>query len=85
MSLKDILRLFHPKNIIIELINIYQTFISPYFGNRCRFEPSCSNYAIEAYRKRGFIIGTLKSIWRILRCHPFNRGGYDPVDKSKHL
>lgn len=80
MNLKDILLLFHPKNVVIELINIYQIFISPYLGNRCRFEPSCSNYAIEAYKKRGFIMGTLKSLWRILRCHPFNRGGYDPVE-----
>ena len=65
---------------MINLIKVYQLLISPYIGSRCRFEPSCSNYAIAVYRKKGFILGTFKTIWRVLRCNPFNRGGYDPAE-----
>lgn len=46
----------------------------------CRFAPTCSEYALEAIEKRGALIGTLKALWRILRCNPLCRGGYDPVD-----
>ncbi len=80
MTLNFFLKLFHPKYIMINLIKVYQLLLSPYLGNRCRFEPSCSSYAIAIYRKKGFILGTLKTIWRILRCNPFSRGGYDPAE-----
>ena len=60
-------------------LKVYKSTISPLLGPRCRFYPSCSAYFVEAIQKRGLIIGTLKGLWRIMRCHPFSRGGYDPV------
>ena len=62
------------------LIRFYQRFISPLFGPRCKYYPSCSAYALEAYRKHGFFKGTLLTVWRLLRCNPWSLGGvdYDP-------
>jgi putative membrane protein insertion efficiency factor len=57
---------------------MYQRGLSPLLGKNCRFQPTCSHYMIEAINKYGLLIGISKGIWRILRCHPFNRGGYDP-------
>ena len=62
------------------IIRIYQKIISPLFPPSCRFYPTCSEYAIQALTKYGIIKGTIKSVWRILRCNPFNKGGYDPVN-----
>ncbi|MDE7314979.1 MAG: membrane protein insertion efficiency factor YidD [Mucispirillum sp.] len=73
------LKLLHPKNIAVMLIKFYKCCISPYLGNHCRFYPSCSSYAIEAFQKKGFIKGFILTVWRILRCNPFCKGGYDPV------
>ncbi|TCK61565.1 membrane protein insertion efficiency factor YidD [Seleniivibrio woodruffii] len=64
---------------ILFLIRLYKIFISPLLGNRCRFYPSCSDYAAEALRKKGLIKGSLMAVWRILRCSPLSKGGYDPV------
>ena len=64
---------------VIFLIRIYQIFISPWFRGCCRFTPSCSNYSIEAFRVHGFWKGCFLTIWRLMRCQPFCRGGYDPV------
>lgn len=64
---------------IMSAIGLYRSFISPLFGPRCRFYPSCSQYALEAVRKYGAIRGSCLAIWRLLRCNPFNLGGYDPV------
>ncbi|QDV27266.1 membrane protein insertion efficiency factor YidD [Aureliella helgolandensis] len=63
---------------LIALVKFYQRGISPLLGPSCRFQPTCSEYMIGAIGKYGPIRGTLKGIWRILRCHPFNRGGADP-------
>ena len=68
-----------PGRAFIMLIRLYQLFISPLLGNNCRFYPSCSAYAIEAIEKYGFAKGFILASKRICRCHPFNRGGYDPV------
>ncbi|ADW18769.1 protein of unknown function DUF37 [Desulfobulbus propionicus DSM 2032] len=68
-----------PAMCLIALFRGYQLLLSPLFPPVCRFIPSCSQYAIEAVRKHGVFRGTLMAIWRILRCHPFSRGGYDPV------
>ena len=57
----------------------YQRFISPLLGPRCRFAPSCSQYAVEALRTQGAVRGLWLSVRRLARCHPFNPGGYDPV------
>jgi len=67
------------KWILIFLIKIYKRLISPMLGNRCRFYPSCSSYALEAITKYGAIKGSFMAFKRIIRCHPFNPGGYDPV------
>lgn len=61
------------------LIRAYQYVLSPMFGQRCKFYPSCSNYAIEALRTHGAIRGTGLATWRIMRCNPFSNGGVDPV------
>lgn len=67
------------KKLIILLIHIYQRFISPLMGAHCRFTPTCSQYFIEAVQKYGAWRGSIMGIKRIMRCHPGNPGGYDPV------
>ena len=64
--------------ILIGLVMFYKRCISPFLPSVCRFEPSCSTYMISAIEKYGPITGTLKGVWRICRCHPWNPGGYDP-------
>lgn len=68
------------KKFFILLIFFYQKFISPLLGSNCRFYPTCSAYSIEAIEKYGIINGIFLTIKRLLRCHPFNKGGYDPVE-----
>ena len=68
-----------PAKFLTLLVRAYQVTLSPMMGGACRFEPSCSNYMIEALRVHGAIKGTLLGLWRILRCHPFGAYGYDPV------
>jgi putative membrane protein insertion efficiency factor len=63
----------------IALIKIYQWIISPWFGQKCRFTPTCSQYALEALKKYGLLKGMWLAIKRILRCHPWGGHGYDPV------
>lgn len=67
--------------LAILTIRFYQNFISKYIltGRNCRFYPTCSDYSIQAYIKYGFSKGTYLTINRILKCHPFNDGGYDPL------
>ena len=65
--------------LLILGIRIYQHTFSSIIGSRCRFEPTCSEYFIQALRKRGLVRGILLGSWRILRCNPFGQGGYDPV------
>jgi len=67
------------KKVLIFIIRIYKKYISPLFPPSCRFYPTCSVYAIQAIEKYGAIKGSIKAIYRILRCNPFNKGGYDPV------
>ncbi|AEF18407.1 MULTISPECIES: membrane protein insertion efficiency factor YidD [Thermoanaerobacterium] len=67
------------KYIFIYLIKFYQKFISPMKPKSCRFYPTCSQYAIDAIMKYGILKGGMMALWRILRCNPFNPGGYDPV------
>lgn len=69
--------------ILIKLIELYRKNISPLKIPCCRFTPTCSAYAIEAIQKRGAFVGTLLSIWRILRCNPLCKGGYDPVPEKR--
>lgn len=65
--------------LLISLIRFYQIVISPLKGKTCRFYPTCSAYAIEAIKRYGPLKGAYLSLKRILRCHPFNEGGYDPL------
>jgi putative membrane protein insertion efficiency factor len=71
------------KKFFIFLINLYRKYISPFKSPCCRFQPTCSQYAIEAIEKRGAFIGLFLSIYRFLRCNPFCKGGYDPVPEKK--
>jgi putative membrane protein insertion efficiency factor len=68
------------KQAALVVIRFYQRAISPYFPPSCRYYPTCSEYAFEAVKKHGFIRGSFLAIKRILRCHPFHVGGYDPVE-----
>lgn len=68
------------KNIFILLIKIYRKYISGLFGsNKCRFSPTCSEYALQAFEKYNIFKALFLTIWRILRCNPFSKGGHDPL------
>ncbi|MCR4691919.1 MAG: membrane protein insertion efficiency factor YidD [Lachnospiraceae bacterium] len=67
------------KKFMIRGIKLYQTYISPMKTTKCPYFPSCSNYGIEAIEKHGVLKGGILAFWRILRCNPFSKGGYDPV------
>lgn len=67
-----------PRFLLVGMARVYQWTLSPVLGQRCRFEPSCSNYFIQAVDKYGAVRGTLRGLARIARCHPFHPGGYDP-------
>ena len=70
------------KYLGIWLVRFYRKFISPLKKPCCRFTPTCSAYALEAFQKRGFFIGLIMTVWRILRCNPYCAGGYDPVPEK---
>lgn len=61
-------------------IRLYQLLISPVLGPRCKYEPSCSTYAVSALRRFGVFRGSILAAWRLLRCNPLSHGGYDPVE-----
>jgi putative membrane protein insertion efficiency factor len=66
--------------VILAPIRLYQRFVSPALPRRCRYEPTCSAYAVDAVRAFGIARGLVLAGWRLLRCNPFSRGGYDPVE-----
>ncbi len=68
------------KYLLLKLILFYKTFLSPYLGGNCKYEPSCSNYSHQAISKHGAIKGAVLTILRLARCNPFSRGGYDPIN-----
>ncbi|MDO4355298.1 MAG: membrane protein insertion efficiency factor YidD [Clostridia bacterium] len=68
-----------PKRFLLALLRFYKREISPYLPPSCRFVPTCSEYAMQAVQKYGALKGGYLAIRRILRCHPFHPGGYDPV------
>lgn len=74
---------WRPRNLLIGLVRWYQRSISPHKTPCCRFTPTCSAYAVEALEKHGAFWGSLLALWRLLRCNPFCKGGYDPV--PEHL
>ena len=72
------------KRVLIALVRFYQRAISPYKGGSCcKYIPTCSNYASEAFERFGAVKGFFLAAYRLLRCNPFSRGGYDPVPEKK--
>lgn len=67
-----------PSLFLIGMVRLYQIFLSPFLGGQCRFQPTCSHYFIEAVQKYGAISGGIRGIRRLLRCHPYHPGGWDP-------
>lgn len=68
-----------PSAVLLALLRAYRLVLSPWIGNQCRFEPTCSRYAIEAIERHGAGAGSYLAARRVMRCHPFCRGGHDPV------
>jgi putative membrane protein insertion efficiency factor len=66
--------------IVLAPIWLYQRLISPALPRRCKYEPTCSAYAVQAIRQLGVVRGTILAAWRLARCNPFSHGGYDPVE-----
>ncbi|MCA0983163.1 membrane protein insertion efficiency factor YidD [Halobacillus yeomjeoni] len=71
------------KHIMIWIIQFYRKGISPFFPPSCRFQPTCSEYGLEAFRRFGFFKGLYLTIKRILKCQPFHKGGFDPVPEKR--
>jgi uncharacterized protein len=71
------------RHVAAFLIRLYQWTVSPLLGPRCRFYPSCSQYALEAIQRFGVLKGGSLATWRLLRCHPWQPGGFDPVPEAR--
>lgn len=71
------------KKILLALIKFYKSAVSPHMQKHCKYIPTCSEYGLEAIERFGALKGTALTIWRILRCNPFSKGGYDPVPEKK--
>jgi putative membrane protein insertion efficiency factor len=67
-----------PRLLLVGLVRVYQAVLSPHLGNTCRFQPTCSEYAVEALRQYGAVRGLVLTIYRLGRCHPWGGYGYDP-------
>ena len=72
-----------PRRIAMAGIRVYQWTLSPFIGNQCRFHPTCSQYALDAFETHGVLKGSYLALRRIGRCHPFNPGGFDPVPRRE--
>jgi putative membrane protein insertion efficiency factor len=72
-----------PRSLVVGVLRFYQRWISPAFGPRCRYYPSCSEYAVQAVQRFGILRGLVLAGWRLLRCNPWSRGGFDPVDDQR--
>jgi putative membrane protein insertion efficiency factor len=68
-----------PRQTLLALVRMYRLLLSPWLGNSCRFEPTCSAYAMHALEQHGAALGTCLTVGRLLRCHPWCEGGHDPV------
>lgn len=73
-----------PRNAAIAFMLGYRRVISPLYGEVCRYYPSCSRYALESFQRQGFVPGTVLTVWRLLRCNPFSRGGVDDAPQRRH-
>ncbi len=72
-----------PRLLVILPIRVWQRAISPMFGQRCKYYPSCSEYAAQAVEQYGILRGLILAGWRLLRCNPWSHGGFDPVDAQR--
>lgn len=71
------------REVAVAPLLAYRRLVSPFLGQRCRYEPSCSRYAVQAIREFGILRGAVLAAWRLGRCNPFSRGGYDPVSEQR--
>jgi putative membrane protein insertion efficiency factor len=69
--------------IVLAPIRFYMRFVSPALPRRCKYEPTCSLYAVQAIRRFGILRGLVLAAWRVLRCNPFSHGGFDPVEAQR--
>lgn len=74
-----------PRMLLISLVRGYRLLLSPWLGSACRFEPTCSAYALDALQRHGARTGARLTLWRLARCHPWCAGGHDPVPDSPRL
>jgi uncharacterized protein len=72
-----------PRSLVVFVLRLYQRWISPAFGPRCRYYPSCSEYAVQAVQRFGIFRGLVLASWRLLRCNPWSHGGVDPVEDQR--
>lgn len=72
------------KKLLLKAIRYYKKHISPRLPRACKYVPSCSSYAMTAVERHGALKGSALSVWRILRCNPFSKGGYDPVPQNPY-
>jgi len=75
---------YFAQRVVLLLLRAYKWAISPMLAPACRYVPTCSEYAMEAVERYGAIRGGWMALWRLLRCHPFVKGGYDPVVRANH-
>jgi hypothetical protein len=71
------------RRLAVTPIGLYQLVISPMVGQRCKYYPSCSEYAVQAIRRFGILRGLVLAAWRLLRCNPWSHGGFDPVEDQR--
>jgi putative membrane protein insertion efficiency factor len=71
------------RTLVLAPIAIYQRLISPALPRRCKYEPTCSRYAVRAVGEYGILRGLVLAMWRLLRCNPWSHGGYDPVEAQR--
>jgi len=71
------------RKVVVLPIRVYQRLISPVLGDRCKYYPSCSEYAAQAVERFGILRGLVLAGWRLLRCNPWSNGGYDPVEEQR--
>ncbi len=71
------------RRVVLAPIRVYQQLISPALPRRCKYEPTCSRYAVQAITRYGILRGVVLAAWRVVRCNPFSHGGYDPVEAQR--
>jgi putative membrane protein insertion efficiency factor len=71
------------RSVALAPIRLYQRFVSPMLPRRCKYYPTCSEYAVDAIRELGVLRGLIVAAWRLVRCNPFSHGGYDPIENRK--